>query len=135
VPYFGQQNTTKQIIKPTSYQVPTATCFSTTVPFSDSLLQTKDGKPNTVAINIKILKMLQFCITINQYSPFSCNNSNEPVLLHVRSCQYYLCCVYILSAGISPGCSARRISCQGRVYLLTPRSRVLFEKLTSELCS
>ena len=41
---------------------------------------------------------------------------------------YYLCCVqYIRSAGIWPGCSARRVSCQGRVtchklaHLITER--------------
>ena len=63
--------------------------------------------------------MLNFCITINQYSPYCCNNSNGPLLLHVRSCLYYLCCVYIRSAGISRGCSARRVSCQGRVSRAT----------------
>jgi len=38
--------------------------------------------------------MLKFCFTINQYSPFCCNNSNEPLLLHVRSCLLSVLCVH-----------------------------------------
>jgi len=75
--------------------------------------------------------MLNFCITINQYSPYCCNNSNGPLLLHVHSCLYYLRCVYIRSAGISPGCSPRSVSCHNIANCSTTTTASLLSKFAS----